>query len=52
LASALDPRLAEIGRSQDAGQISLREAADLRVESLEHHLAALKALRAEPFSGE
>jgi hypothetical protein len=45
----LDEKIRSIRSRQDAGEISVREAADLRVEALSHHLAALKALRAEYF---
>jgi hypothetical protein len=45
----LDKRLAEIRRQQDAGIITVREAADLRVRALEHHLDAVRALRTEQF---
>jgi hypothetical protein len=48
----LDERIAAIRRQQDQGDITIREAADLRVEALEHHLAAVKALRAEYFGEE
>jgi hypothetical protein len=51
--SALDVRLdmeiTEIRRRVDCGEISVRQAADLRVEALSDHLAAVKALRAEYF---
>ena len=61
-AGRLDDRLAEIRRQQDAGDITVREAADRRVTALEDHLAALAALReagsglpvtegCEPFGG-
>lgn len=49
---ALDTRISEIRRRLDAGEITVREAADLRVDALTHHLAALKALRAEYFPAE
>jgi hypothetical protein len=45
----LDRRLAEIRAQYEAGSITVREAADLRVAALEHHLAAVRALRAEHF---
>lgn len=45
----LDEKIAAIRARQDAGEITVRQAADLRVEALSHHLAALKALRAEYF---
>lgn len=47
----LDRRIAEIRAQYDAGDITVREAADLRVAALEHHLAAVRALRAEHFGG-
>jgi hypothetical protein len=49
---ALDMRISEIRRRQDAREITVREAADLRVETLSNHLAAMKALRAEYFPGD
>ncbi|HSR82860.1 MAG TPA: hypothetical protein VLM11_01625 [Streptosporangiaceae bacterium] len=45
----LDERLAAIRRQQDQGTITIRQAADLRVAALEHHLEAVRALRAEYF---
>jgi hypothetical protein len=47
----LDERLAEIRRLHNAGDITTLEAADLRITALEHHLAAVRALRAEHFGG-
>jgi hypothetical protein len=46
---ALDIRLGEIRAQQDRGDITVRQAADLRVEALEHHLDAVRALRDEYF---
>jgi hypothetical protein len=46
---ALDMHISEIRARQDAGEITVRQAADLRVEALSRHLAAVKALRAEHF---
>ena len=48
----LDRTLAEIRRQADDGLITIREAADLRVAALEHHLEAIRALRAEYFGEE
>ena len=45
----LDERIAAIRAQYDAGHITIREAADLRVAALEHHLEAVRALRAEHF---
>ena len=45
----LDDRIAGIRAAEDAGDITTREAADLRVAAMEHHLAAVRALRAEHF---
>lgn len=47
----LDGRLAEIRAQHEAGSITVREAADLRVAALEHHLEAVRALRAKHFGG-
>jgi hypothetical protein len=43
----LQQALADIRRRQDAGTISIRQAADERVSVLEAHLAAVRALRRE-----
>jgi hypothetical protein len=52
-ASALDVRIdmviADIRRRQDAGELSVVQAADLRIEALSAHLDALRALRREHF---
>jgi hypothetical protein len=45
----LDRRIAEIRGQYDAGSITVREALDARIDALEHHLAAVRALRAEYF---
>ena len=45
----LDGRLASIRAQYEAGSITVREAADLRVAALEHHLEAVRALRREYF---
>jgi hypothetical protein len=45
----LDDKLAEIRAQEAAGTISIRAAADARVEALQHHLAAVVALRVEFF---
>jgi hypothetical protein len=47
----LDEKIASIRARQDSGEISTREAADLRVAALSHHLAAVTALRAQYFGG-
>lgn len=46
---ALEIRLGEIRAQLDQGIITVREAADLRVEALEQHLANVRTLRAEYF---
>lgn len=48
----LAEKIAAIRARQEAGEITVRQAADLRVEALSHHLGALKALRAEYFPGD
>jgi hypothetical protein len=45
----LDEKLAAIRAREAAGTITTREAADQRVAALEHHLEAVRALRAEHF---
>lgn len=45
----LDRRLADIRRQESDGFITTREAADLRVAAMEHHLTATRGLRAEYF---
>ena len=45
----LDQRIAEIRRQQERSVMTVREAADARVAALEHHLNAVRALRAEHF---
>jgi hypothetical protein len=52
LVTALDIRISEIRRRLDTGQITVRQAADLRVDAMSHYLAAVKALRAEHFPEE
>jgi hypothetical protein len=39
--------LSEIARLHDAGELTVRQAADARVAALENHLAALRQLRAD-----
>jgi hypothetical protein len=48
----LDDKLAGIRALEAAGDITVREGADLRVAALEHHLAAVRLLRAEYFGPE
>lgn len=43
----LDATLREIRNRADTQQISIREAADLRVAALERHVEAIRRLRAE-----
>ena len=45
----LDRQLAEIRRLSDAGDITLVEAAEMRVAALERHIDAIRGLRAEHF---
>jgi hypothetical protein len=45
----LRDKLVVIRRREESGAITTREAADLRVAAMEHHLAACRALRAEYF---
>ena len=45
----LDEKLASIRAHEAAGDITIREAADMRVAALEHHIEAVRALRAEHF---
>jgi hypothetical protein len=45
----LDQCLAQIRVAESAGDITIREAADLRVAALEHHLEAVVSLRTEFF---
>ena len=42
----LDERLANVRNDYEAGEISIRDAADKRVELMEKHLAHLRELRA------
>jgi hypothetical protein len=51
LSVALDMRLAEITRRQDAGELTVREAADLRIEAMESNLTEQRSLR-NSFFGE
>jgi hypothetical protein len=46
---ALDMHISEIRRRQDAGEITVRQAAGERVRVLEDHLDAVRRLRAEHF---
>ena len=45
----LDEKLAEIRAREAASDITTREAADLRVAALEHHLETVRSLGAEHF---
>jgi hypothetical protein len=49
LDAQLDRDLAALRARQDAGEISTRQAADLRVATLATHLAQLAQLRVEHF---
>jgi hypothetical protein len=48
----LDERLADIRGYETAGKITPREAASLRVQALEHHIDAVRALRDEFFGND
>jgi hypothetical protein len=45
----LRDRLTVIRRQQESGDVTVREAADARIEAMEKHLAATRALRIEYF---
>ncbi len=45
----IDAALLIIRRQQDAGEITVHEAADLRVAALEQHIGAIRALRLRHF---
>jgi hypothetical protein len=47
----LDEKLVRIRAQVDLGTITTREAADLRIRAMEHHLATTRALRIEYFGG-
>jgi hypothetical protein len=47
----LRDRLTVIRHQEENGDITTREAADLRIAAMEHLLAATRALRAEHFGG-
>jgi hypothetical protein len=49
-AAALDDQLARIRADQERGAISVREAADQRVQALQEHLDRLRLLREEYLS--
>jgi len=44
-------RIAYIRRRQDAGEITVRQAADERIAAMEEHLAAIRQLRERHFGG-
>jgi hypothetical protein len=48
----LDGKLAGIRAREAAGDITVREAADMRVQALEHHIQCVRALREEHFGGD
>lgn len=52
LEGKLDRDLAALRARQDAGDVSTRQGADLRVSILSEHLACLAALRVEHFGGD
>jgi len=43
--------IAYIRRRQDAGEITVRQAADERIAAMEEHLAAIRQLRERHFGG-
>jgi hypothetical protein len=45
----LRDRLTVIRRQQEAGDLTVREAADARIQAMEHHLQATRNLRVEYF---
>lgn len=45
----LDARLSEIRNQEDAGSITVREAADMRIVVMETHLRELRELRIQHF---
>jgi hypothetical protein len=47
----LADRLSSIRRSQDAGRLTVREAADKRIEVMERHLAVTRRLREQHLGG-
>ena len=47
----LDGKLAGIRAREAAGDYTVLEAATARVDALEHHIAAVRALRIEHFGG-
>lgn len=48
----LDERIADIRRRQDAGELTVREAADERITAMETHLGTIRRLRVEHFGSE
>lgn len=46
---ALDIQISEIRTAHDRGEITTREAADLRIAALEEHLARVRQLRVDHF---
>lgn len=48
---ALDVRLADISRRQDAGEFTTLEAAQQRIEALEAHLSEVRHLRQQYLEG-
>jgi hypothetical protein len=52
LDAQLDRNLATLRQRQEADEISVRQAADLRVAILTEHVAALAALRVEHFGND
>lgn len=52
LDDALDRKIASIRRRSDSGQLSVRQAADLRIAAMEQHLEASRELRWAHFGGD
>ena len=47
----LRDKLTVIRRREEASDITTRQAADMRIQVMEHHLAVTRALRVEYFGG-
>jgi hypothetical protein len=47
--ATLQVKLAEIRTREDAGEVTVRQAADIRIAAMEQHLAELRELRAQFF---
>ena len=49
---SVDAQISAIRRREDAGELTSKEAADVRIEALESHLARLRRLRQEHLGGD